>query len=401
MGTTEETEKAEKTKDTKEEARVGLRRASLFALSQDPEAVEEALRYCESPFRIPQVPRPVLPLSEEPHLADWRRYASETAGSPFAYLQDRLPQLSIPVREGTSKTGAYGEVMRRGAPFRPESFGGRLELSRPESLRLLIHAHPAGALPVLATPDRQDFETLFHALACRSEPAPVSPSVNAQIIAGFINWDRVARYRSDWALGVDPFRAGTGWPEELSRVASSEKWRFFDRLLLVCDRPYSGVTASELGLPLTEDAWLERSSQLRVEHEFTHYATKRIFGAMSLNLLDETLADFMGVTHALGRFEASWYLRFLGLERWPEVRPDGRVHTYTKGLSAPGFTLLCSVVVRAAGAIEVLAKRWYGPGEREHVFLALASMGLDLLASEDVDARFEEAWTSTRSLVDV
>lgn len=386
-------------RSAEEETRLELRRASLHAFGLDPEAEEDVLRYCESPYRIPRIPAPVLPLPEEAHVGDWRRYASDAGDSPFSYLRDRLPQLCIPVREGISKTGAYQEVMRRGAPFTSESFGGRLELSRPESLRLLIHPHPAGALPVLATGDRHDFETLFLALACRGEPQPVSPSVNAQIIAGLINWDRVARYRAGWAAGLDPYRAMKGWPEEQARVASAERERFFDRLLLVCDRPYSGVTAAELGLPLTEEEWLERSTLLRIEHEFTHYATKRIFGAMNLNLLDETLADFMGVTLALGRFEASWFLRFLGLERWPQVREDGRAPTYAKGLSSSAFTLLASVVVRAARAIEALSERWYRPERREHLFLALASLGLDLLASPDVEALFEEAWKSTECLL--
>jgi len=391
-------------RSTEEETRLELRRASVRALGQDPpdpQAEEDVLRYCESPYRVPRVPAPVLPLPEEPHLVDWRRYAGEAGDDPFAYLRDRLPQLAIPVREGISKSGAYGEVMRRGAPFAAENFGGRLELSRPGSLRLLIHPHPAGALPVLATADRRDFETLLCALACRSEPQPVSLSVNAEIIAGLVNWDRVARYRAAWAAGVDPYRAMTGWPEEQARVAASERGQFFDRLLLVCDRPYSGVTAAALGLPLTEDEWLERSARLRIEHEFAHYATRRIFGAMSLNLFDETLADLLGVTHALGRFEASWFLRFLGLEEWPEVREDGRVHTYTKGLSPPAFTLLCSVVVRAARAIESLARRRSRPDERERLFLALASLGLDLLAADGVEGLFEEAWTKTEGFLGV
>src|SRR5207244_2307165 len=127
--------------------------------------------------------------------------------------------------------------------------------------------HPAGALPVLATTDRGDFETLCRALASRSEPAPISPAVNAQMVAGFNNWDRLRRYRAAWSAGRDPAAAEEDWPQEMGRVAEEERWRFQDRFMIACARPYSDVTAERLGLELDEATWLARSNDLRVEHE--------------------------------------------------------------------------------------------------------------------------------------
>src|SRR5262245_37097529 len=263
----------------------------------------------------------------------------------------------------------------------------------------MLHEHPAGALPVLVAADRGDFETLVRALAWRGEPRPISPAVNAQIVTGFVNWERMGRYRASWAAQVDPSVVDGLWPVEVARVAASERWRYQDRFIITGVRPYSGVSASRLGLEMTEEDWLDRSTLLRVEHEFTHYATQRVFGTMSLNLLDETISDFMGMTYALGRFRADWYLAFLGLEDWPEVRPDGRVRTYAAELSAAGFTLLGEITVRAARNLEAIAGRSYDPQQRGRFLLAAASLTLELLAGEDAGELFEEAYASAERLM--
>jgi hypothetical protein len=371
----------------------------LRAASTDEAVVGEVFRYCESPFRVPVVPAPVLPQADEPHVAAWRTYAASCGDDPFGYLAARLPQLAIPVRAGISATAPYGEVMRKGAPFEPGAFDGTLSLRSPSLLRLTIHEHPAGALPVLGTSDRADFETLFQALACRHEPVAVSPAVNAQIVSGFLNWDRVQQHRTAWAATVDPFRAMTAWPAELARIGQSERWRIQDKVLLTCDRTYSSVSAADLGLPFGEDEWLERSRVLRVEHEFTHYATKRVFGSMSLNLLDETIADFMGVTYALDRpFRAAWFLRFLGLEDWPAVRPSGRAGTYASSLSPDALRVLLEVTVAAAHGLEAVAARHYDAAQRPRFFVALASLSLELLASPEATDFFAEAWSAAEPL---
>jgi hypothetical protein len=366
-----------------------VRRRLLEHLGGAPDAVEAVLSYCESPFSLERtVPVPVLPLAEEPHVADWRRYASGAGSEPFAYLQERIPQLCVPIAKGISGSEPYRAVARRGERFEERDFGGRLQLERPAQLRLHIHEHPAGALPVLSTPCREDFETLSRAFAFRSEPEPIAGAVNARMVAGFINWDRVHAYRR----GFEAEQGSAGWSAEMQRVARAEPWRFHDRLMLTCARPYSAVPAAELGLALSEAEWLERSDLLRTEHEFTHYATKRVFGAMSLNLLDETLCDFMGMTLALGSFRSDQFLRFMGLQAFPEVHADGRIHTYTEQLPEAAFPLLCAVTVRASQALERLAGRWYTPAQRSRMLLALCPLTLELLASDAAEDLFAAHW---------
>lgn len=364
----------------------------LVGLGGSPAAVDHVLAYCEGFDSAAIGSAPPLPLEAEPHLLDWRAYLAGAGEDPFGLLQEKLPQLNVPIREGVSATEAYARVARRGEPFAEEAFGGRLRLARPQAFRFYVHEHPAGALPVLATSERQDFETLWQALACRSEPRPVGSAVNAQMIAGFINWDRVKRYREEWSRKSG---GSLGWPQEMSRVATFEPERFFDRMMLVCLNPYSGVPVGELGLDLDEPAWLERSMALRVEHEFTHYATKRLCGQMRLNLLDEMIADCMGATFALGTFRRDWALRFLGLEAWPQVRPEGRVHTYRGELEGEAFALLGKLTVAAAAGLEAVTDRFYAPSERGRFLLALMTLTLELLASENAISFFASAWERT------
>lgn len=369
-----------------------LRRDTLASLGASTEVRDELLRYNASPFGELQGAATAFPLADEPHVADWRRYAAEAGDDVFGYLQARLPQLNVPIRAGISQGEAYGRAVRRGEPLDFDELGGRLALGTPEALQLTICEHPAGALPVLTTTERGDFETLVRALACRDEPAALGPAVNAQIVTGFVNWERVARYREGWSAGRDPLEVQLAWPAELRRVAAHETWRYQDRFLVTRVHRYSDVGAAELGLEIGEDEWRERSTQLRLEHELTHYATQRLFGAMRLNLLDETLADFMGLTLALGSYRAAWFLRFLGLEAWPEVRADGRVHTYTEGLSQPARAILYALVVRAAHQLETLATRHLDPRARGRFFLALCALTLELMASDESERLFLEAY---------
>lgn len=374
------------------EERLRARREVLEALGAPPEVIAEALAYCESPFGLHRLgAAPALPLEDEPHLAAWREYAAAPPGEAFAALQARLPQLAIPIRAGISASDAYRGTVLRGAPFDEATFGGRLALAAPDAFRLLIHEHPAGALPVLITSHRGDFDTLLRAVVHRSEPTPVAPAVHAQMVSGFINWDRVARYEARWRAELGDGATDALWRFERGRVARDEKGRFYDSFMLLCCAPYSKFTAAELGLGMDEALWLDRSTTFRLEHEFTHYATKRLYGRMSLNLLDETICDWAGMTEALGFFEADYFLRFLGLHALPDVLPEGRVHTYCEGLSPAAFSLICRLTAAAARGLEALSRDLYRPRERTRFTLALTDMTLELLAAEERERLFAES----------
>jgi hypothetical protein len=142
-----------------------------------------------------------------------------------------------------------------------------------------------------------------------------------------------------------------------------------------------------------EGEWREISLVLRRDHECAHYLTRRLFGSMRNNLLDELIADYTGMVGATGRFRAGWFLRFMGLEDFPHYRPGGRLDLYRgkPPLSDGAFRALQALVKRAAENLERfdagLPAGPRGPEETALLIAALASRRLDDLAAEGAEER--------------
>ena len=323
---------------------------TLASFGASPGETEELLRYNENLFDLGALAGTELPLPDEPFVAvweDWERQARERGA--FAVLREHLPQLRFPIREGISGTEAYRAATLRGVPLEeiPEATG--LPLPRPELIEIVIHESPAGRIPLVIARGREEFVALLRALARKNEPAPVPDAQGALMISGYNNWTRIR------ALGA-----------EFRRV-QAQKELYQDRFILLSNGPYRAVPAAELGL--SEEEWREMSLVIRREHECTHYLTRRLFGSMRNNVLDEILADYAGITAAAGGFRADWLLRFLSA-RLDLYRGD-------PPLSDGAFRVLRALLEAAAGNIE----RWDGPGDRTARILTLASLRLEDLAA--------------------
>ena len=329
---------------------------------------------------------PEFPLPPEPHVAAWREYAveGEQIGA-FAALEKRLVQLRFPIRAGISDSESYRAATRRGASTdgMPEATG--LKLLRPEKLQLVVHESLAGPLPVLITGDRADFVALLQALTQRNEPAPIPDSLGAMIVSGYNNWDRVRQLREQWQADHADNMFGEGWAREFQSNVVPNKELYQDKFILLSDGPYSGVAAAELGL--ADDEWRRLSVAIRLEHECTHYFTRRVFGSMQNHVLDELIADYRGIVAATGRFRADWFLRFMGLENYPEYRPTGRL-SYYRGeppLSDQAFMVLQTLIKRASENVERShrqnAHQLSSPQSQLRMLMALCRKTLDELAA--------------------
>ncbi len=75
---------------------------------------------------------------------------------------------------------------------------------------------------------------------------------------------------------------------------------------------------------------------------------------MQNNLLDEFIADYMGIVKAIGYYRADWFLRFIGLENFPNYRAGGRLENYRGNppLSDGAFKILHALVKDAAENVE-------------------------------------------------
>jgi len=368
-----------------------LQASVLAALGASAGEIEELLAYNENVFDLGSLVAGMqIPLPDEPFVATWESWAEEarTLGA-WAVLREHLPQLGFPIRAGISATEAYRAATRKGVPVEtiPEATG--LELARPEAIEIVLHESAAGRIPLLIARDRDDFMALIRGLTKKNEPSPISPSQGALMVSGYNNWGRIRELRHQWEARAPADRETATWSEEFARIASHREL-YQDRFILLSDGPYSGVPASDLGLE--ETAWREMSLVIRRDHECAHYFTRRVFGSMRNNLLDELIADYAGISAALGRFRADWCLRFLGarLELYRGKPP----------LSDGAFRVLRALVTAAAENLErfdIQLPACGGIKDRAVRIAALASLRLEDFAGPDAANRLGEATDQVRS----
>ena len=322
----------------------------LKSLGATPAECAELLDYNENHFDQAGLERGgSLPLADEAFVETWEHYVrqAESVGA-WAVLRRALVQLRFPVRHGMSREPAYKSATRGRISVRGGSTS--LGLHRAGNLRIEIHATPAGRLPVVIAPHRDDFELLVQALTKRNEPSPVPASIGACMVSGYANVDRLRRCRERW-WSEHPFPTEAGWKRELGKLLP-RKAAYQDRFIIASTSPYSGVPADRLGL--TTGTWQRLSLAIRVEHESVHYFTRRVFGSMKNRLLDELIADYAGIVHANGRYRGDWALGFLGLESYPRYRDGGRLEHYRGDppLSDGAFRILIRLVKRAVDNLQ-------------------------------------------------
>lgn len=379
-----------------ETPKLDLRRRVLDSLGAGASESEELLAYNANRFDWSALKPPVtLPLPDEPFVAVWERYQGESVTRTLVdVLREKLVQFGFPIERGISATAAYQAATRRG--LLPGG-AGALEIRNPTALSLVLHPGPAGRLPALVTTERADFRTLLRAMAWRNEPADIPDSMGSQMIVGYNNWDRIHALRRAWE--AEHPKDGSGWEAEFASIIP-RKELYQDSFMLLCQGPYSGVAAGDLGLDA--DRWLQASMTIRLEHESTHYFTRRVFGSMQNRLMDELMADYMGIGAVQGTFRADWFLRFMGLESYPRYRPGGRLENYRGAtpLSEGAFRLLQPLVHAAVRNLEefdsMMARQVPGPERRVYTVIGLSTLTLEELAASDASGLLANGYSAAR-----
>jgi len=340
----------------------------------------------------------------EAHIPTWMSYQQQAAdNSIFAVLQHSLPQFWFPVEEGVSQQERYADATRRGWRMPEEDRSNGLRLTDPDSLKLMMYESLAGTLPVLIAANRADFERLMQAFTCRSEPKDIPASMGACMLAGFNNWNRIHRLRYEWEQKAAPFNSDPLWRKEFKKILP-QKSLYQDRFMVLSRGAYSAVPASAFNLTDTE--WKAISLALRLEHECTHFFTKRMFQSMENHLYDEIIADFMGITGATGHYRSGWALYFLGLENYPDYRTGGRLQNYfpIEGNTPQQFQNICWIVKSAIDQLEAFYKELppqkFSRAGRCAMLMALSETPLvklkDSVAMGMLCERFQELFEKTQ-----
>ena len=336
-----------------------FRKKVLQDLGGSEQEVDELLRYNTNQFDQSALRSGLqLPLEDQPFVPIWAEYAERAHEiGVFDSLKERLIQLHFPIAEGMSTTSAYQLAVRKGITPNNDTQHRGLMLADPERLQLLVHQTRAGKIPVLIAHGREDFVSLLRALAMRNEPQLVPMSQGAAMLGGYNNWDRIRRLHTQFAQKAGEKYSKSAWMKEFKAIVP-QKHLYQDNLILLSRDYYSGVSPAQLGLEA--NVWRKNSLTIRLEHESTHYVTKRIFGSMQNNLLDELIADSVGIVMANGFFDANWFLAFMGLEHYPAYRQGGRLQNYrgTPPLSDGAFKLLQHLTYCAAQNLESATRRY-------------------------------------------
>ncbi|WP_442939959.1 DUF7005 family protein [Nostoc sp.] len=372
-----------------------LRASVLASYGATAQQTEELLTHNQNIFDHSFLKLPIkFPLAPEPHVAVWEEYAAIAKEvGVFEALSSRLVQLQFPILEGINQTEAYRSATRKGVTVDGMVEATGLILQQPEQLQLMLHQSLAGVIPVLLTKNREDFVSLVQALTMRNEPKSVPASMGACMITGFNNWDRIRQYRQQWSAKNFDNCSQSSWLEEFQRLIP-QKQLYQDRLIILSDGFYSNVSASDIGL--SEVEWRRLSITIRLEHECTHYFTQRLFGSMRNNLLDELIADYIGIVAAVGNYRADWFLRFLGLESFPDYREGGRLQNYRgkPPLSDDAFKILQALVKSAAENLERFDTQYGGKlrtlNSQPIMLIALTYLTLEELADSEAHSYIQK-----------
>ena len=348
--------------------------------------INELLVYNQNHFQTGNWQQYVhFPVEDEPHVSLWREYGVEArVKGTYETLSQYLVQLQFPIQAGISDRLEYRSVTRKGKSTEGLELARGLSLQEPEQLQLVIHQTIAGKIPVLIAGNRADFISLVRALTKRNEPQPIPDSMGACIVGGYNNWHRISRYRQQWSKQNPQYHSEADWKLEFKKLIP-RKELYQDRFILLSPGGYSGVTADQLGLDSAQ--WQQLSLQIRLEHECTHYITRRLLNSMQNNLLDEIIADYRGIVAAFGSYRADWFLYFMGLES-PEYRSEGRLSNYRGNppLSDNAFKVLQTLVRQAAQNLANFDRQYYQSFPRTEihdlaVLITLTKSSLEDLAS--------------------
>ena len=294
--------------------------------------------------------------------------------------------MQFPILSGISKTEGYRAATRQGGFASISKNVVNIVFKEPEKLQIKIHETLAGFIPVIIAGNRQDFVTLVQAITKQNEPQLVPDSMGACIVSGYNNWNRIYQYQKQWKAQQNN-DSESEWSNEFKRLIP-RKELYQDKFIILSTGAYSNIPANKLGL--TKMQWQQMSLKIRLEHECTHYFTRRFFGSMRNNLLDELIADYRGIVAAIGSYRSDWFLHFIGLESFPNYRKGGRLQNYRgePPLSEGAFKILQTLVVCAAKNLENFDKQFFAQSRtlanELSMLLTLSKLTIEELASSQI-----------------
>jgi hypothetical protein len=255
-------------------------------------------------------------------------------------LKKCYPQLHFPIEMDINKSDKYLNAVLKGK-FEPISTENNLQIKNLEEIKISIYESFAGKIPVIEIPEDQDFVKIVQCLLYKNNPKKIPSSMGALLINGINNWDRLNFLKENKNAIFKDVNMG------FKEMITQNPGLFKDKIIVLSKKNYSNVPATKLNL--NPSKWLSLSYIIRLEHECTHLYTLKNYGTASNNLHDELIADYIGISKALGVFDKDWMLMFLGLENFPNYRKGARLENYIANLNLASETFknLTNIVFNA------------------------------------------------------
>ncbi len=305
--------------------------------------------YCQ-PFIGSGNTWPDLPLPEQATDCWWRQWFDKVPETErFNKLRFVLPQLYIKPHNGARSSDIYKRLVLRGDPITPQDQNMRLYLNDENGLKFSLVDHSCGVLPVLSFNNLEDFVSVLCCLANRCEPFEIKSSVHSHAIGGLIHW---------------------GLIKDIDRSARAQ-------LLLLHNAPYSSLPSKLIPGHPSDYEWLDLSHTWRLNHEIAHIYCRQLVGEMRINLLDELLADYIGMRASLGIFSADLFRLGLGLSTEAQLSNDSRACTYISELNSTDQKLACKAVIARSIELEALFKSDLLPHDEMHLLRYLTNQQLN------------------------
>ncbi len=260
-------------------------------------------------------------------------------------LAERFPQLYIPPAEGASQGELYRAVTRRGE----RHTGSLRHFIGSEEDSLTTEHTPAGEAEILFLKNRVDFECCCRIMAHRCEPVTIPETMGATYIGGINDWSRIHAHMEAYCAN-----GGTDYNGEFARFTAVRE-NYKTALIILSEGAYSGLPAEKT--PYAAEEWLRLSREIRKYHELTHFVCRRLLPDKKYPVWDELLADHLGLLLAVGVYDKTLALAFLGIENgrytggrlknYLDAQPDA--HIVSRVLSAADRLEECSDRLRAEG----------------------------------------------------
>jgi len=319
----------------------------LNTLTNNHSVIGELLCYTKNKFSSRKIIDESLE-KEEPYISTWNTYKTESKKiGVFEMLKSKFKQFQFPIQKNISLQQDYRNATLKGATTNNIPLATGLVLNEPKALKIEVYQSIAGKVPVLTVPNNDDFNSLIQAFSYKNEPVKIPYSMGAALINGINNWDRIDTLKKEWQQ-ANPFE---NWNIYFKEYIAPNPSLYKDKLIILSTKPYSGVSANSLNI--SSQDWSAYSLTIRLEHECTHLFTLKHYGHMANNMHDELIADYMGISKALNKFNSNWFSNFIGLENFPEYRLGARLENYLGNppLSKEAFNILKIIIKNATDNI--------------------------------------------------